>query len=104
MNLLSAMVRYKSYVHIWQLKIVALIDRNLDIPDESGKSSVKPELVRPLPWILFLPGLVILRSLRASLNIGAFIFGLSSIEPITVVRLTTHFLLLHRDNRIAENT
>lgn len=58
-----------------------------DISDEDEESSERTvKLTRPLPWILFLPGLVILRSIRVGLNIGAFILGSPRIEPITVVR------------------
>lgn len=48
----------------------------------------KIELVRPLPWILFLPGLVILRIIRSGLNLGAFILGYPQIQPSVMVRNT----------------
>jgi hypothetical protein len=54
--------------------------------EESGKIFGKIKLIRPLPWFLFLPGLVILRIIRCTINIGAYIFGYPLIQPITVVR------------------
>ncbi|OAD58025.1 hypothetical protein WN48_00817 [Eufriesea mexicana] len=60
--------------------------------EENGKVFGKIELVRPLPWILFLPGLVILRIIRGGLNVGAFILGYPQIQPSTVVK----FVQKHR--------
>lgn len=54
--------------------------------EENGKVFGKIELVRPLPWILFLPGLVILRIIRGGLNVGAFILGYPQIQPSGVVK------------------
>ncbi|KOC69848.1 hypothetical protein WH47_07058, partial [Habropoda laboriosa] len=54
--------------------------------EENGKVFGKIELVRPLPWILFLPGLVILRIIRCGLNVGAFILGYPQIQPSGMVK------------------
>ncbi|XP_076287919.1 uncharacterized protein LOC143212714 isoform X5 [Lasioglossum baleicum] len=54
--------------------------------EEHGKMFGKIELVRPLPWILFLPGLVILRIIRGGLNAGAFLFGYPRVEAIVMVK------------------
>nr|XP_033194120.1 myosin tail region-interacting protein MTI1-like [Bombus vancouverensis nearcticus] len=58
-----------------------------EIEDEDkGKVFGKMKLVRPLPWLIFLPGLLILRIIRCSINVGAYIFGYPQIQPITMVR------------------
>ncbi|XP_015436175.1 PREDICTED: uncharacterized protein LOC107191613 isoform X2 [Dufourea novaeangliae] len=54
--------------------------------EENGKIFGKIELVRPLPWILFLPSLVILRIIRGGLNVGAFLLGYPRIEPSGMVK------------------
>ncbi|XP_077269954.1 uncharacterized protein LOC143901459 isoform X2 [Temnothorax americanus] len=54
--------------------------------DENRKDSGKPELVRPLPWLLFLPSLVLLRVIRATLNIGGYILGYPEITPSRMVK------------------
>ncbi|KAL0101119.1 hypothetical protein PUN28_018756 [Cardiocondyla obscurior] len=54
--------------------------------DEDRKDSGKPELVRPLPWLLFLPSLVMLRMIRVTVNIGAFILGYSQVTPCDTVK------------------
>ncbi|XP_024877770.1 uncharacterized protein LOC112458394 isoform X1 [Temnothorax curvispinosus] len=54
--------------------------------DENRKDSGKPELVRPLPWLLFLPSLVLLRVIRATLNIGGYILGYPEITPSGMVK------------------
>ncbi|XP_012537520.1 uncharacterized protein LOC105837355 isoform X2 [Monomorium pharaonis] len=54
--------------------------------DENRKDSGKPHLVRPLPWLLFLPSLVLLRVMRVTVNIGAFIFGYSQITPSGMIK------------------
>ena len=46
----------------------------------------EPEIIRPLPWVLFLPTLIILRLVRVTLNIGATVLGYTEIEPSTAVR------------------
>ncbi|XP_072764955.1 uncharacterized protein [Anoplolepis gracilipes] len=60
--------------------------------DENGKSSEKSEFVRPLPWIFFLPSLMMLRTIRMTINVGAFIMGYSRITPSSLVK----FLQLSR--------
>ncbi|XP_078042790.1 uncharacterized protein LOC144473095 isoform X4 [Augochlora pura] len=54
--------------------------------EENGKLFGKIELLRPLPWILFIPGLVILRVIRVGINVGAFIFGYPYVEPLKMVK------------------
>ncbi|XP_076683176.1 uncharacterized protein LOC143376581 [Andrena cerasifolii] len=54
--------------------------------EENGKMFGKVELVRPLPWVLFLPGLVILRIIRTGLNVGALILGYPRIQPSGMVK------------------
>ncbi|XP_071860281.1 uncharacterized protein isoform X1 [Bombus fervidus] len=54
--------------------------------EDSGKIFGKIKLIRPLPWFLFLPGLVILRIIRCTINIGAYIFGYPRIQPSTMVK------------------
>ncbi|XP_076395621.1 uncharacterized protein LOC100874610 isoform X2 [Megachile rotundata] len=54
--------------------------------EENGKVFGKIELVRPLPWVLFLPGLVILRIIRVSLNVGAFVLGYPRMQPSGMVK------------------
>ena len=57
-----------------------------DKTEESGKIFGKLELVRPLPWLLFLPGLVILRIIRVGLNVGAYILGYPRVQASGMVR------------------
>lgn len=59
----------------------------IDISGENRKDAAKPELVRPLPWLLFLPSLVLLRAIRVTVNMGAFILGYPKITPSRMVRL-----------------
>ncbi|XP_043251214.1 uncharacterized protein LOC122396683 isoform X2 [Colletes gigas] len=54
--------------------------------DENGKVFGKIQLVRPLPWILFLPSLLMLRIVRAGLNVGAFVLGYPKIQPSGMVK------------------
>ncbi|PBC27914.1 hypothetical protein APICC_10094 [Apis cerana cerana] len=54
--------------------------------EENGKVFGRIELVRPLPWLFFLPGLVILRIIRCGLNLGAFILGYPQIRPSGMVK------------------
>ncbi|XP_051174713.1 uncharacterized protein LOC127290278 isoform X4 [Leptopilina boulardi] len=54
--------------------------------DENGKTFGEVELVRPLPWILFLPGLILLRAVRIALNVGAFVCGYPLIQPSGIVK------------------
>ncbi|XP_034946657.1 uncharacterized protein Jabba isoform X2 [Chelonus insularis] len=55
-------------------------------PEENGKSFNEIKLVRPLPWIFFLPSLLILRGFRLVWNIGACILGYPEIQPSDIVR------------------
>lgn len=54
--------------------------------EENGKSFQSMELVRPLPWVLFLPGLIILRLLRFGWNLGAAVVGYPTMEPSDIVK------------------
>ncbi|XP_055620517.1 uncharacterized protein LOC129764908 [Toxorhynchites rutilus septentrionalis] len=56
------------------------------IDDGSGKLSISaPPLVRPLPWILFLPALIALRLVRVALSLLALMVGRQPVYPSTVV-------------------
>ncbi|XP_050455986.1 uncharacterized protein LOC126853900 isoform X4 [Cataglyphis hispanica] len=57
-----------------------------EVEDENGKSSGKLEFVRPLPWILFLPSLVMLRTIRMTVNVGAFVIGYPQVTPSALVK------------------
>nr|XP_033333442.1 uncharacterized protein LOC117224548 isoform X5 [Megalopta genalis] len=54
--------------------------------EEDGKIFGRIELLRPLPWILFLPGLIMLRIFRDGINVGAYILGYPRLEPIKMVK------------------
>ncbi|XP_015118514.1 uncharacterized protein LOC107042131 isoform X3 [Diachasma alloeum] len=56
------------------------------VTEENGKFLQSMELVRPLPWVLFLPGLIVLRLCRFGWNLGAVIFGYPTIEPSDIVK------------------
>ncbi|XP_015606389.1 uncharacterized protein LOC107273086 isoform X2 [Cephus cinctus] len=55
--------------------------------ETNGKTFGKMELVRPLPWIFFLPSLIILRAIRMGLNVGAFVLGYPTVQPSGMVKL-----------------
>ncbi|XP_058797946.1 uncharacterized protein LOC131668102 isoform X5 [Phymastichus coffea] len=55
--------------------------------EENGKSFGKPELVRPLPWIVFLPTILMLRVFRASINAVVVILGYPTVEPSDMIRV-----------------
>jgi len=55
--------------------------------EENGKSFGKIELVRPLPWILFLPTLLVLRIVRISINVTARVLGYPTVEPADMIRV-----------------
>ncbi|CAD6222272.1 GSCOCG00000884001-RA-CDS [Cotesia congregata] len=89
-----------SHLTIGQL-LIRFIDRSLNIvektaqwslpyseviAEEDGKLFKTIELVRPLPWIFFLPSLVVLRSFRLTWNIGAWVFGYPQIQPVDIVK------------------
>ncbi|XP_012276905.1 uncharacterized protein LOC105697811 isoform X2 [Orussus abietinus] len=54
--------------------------------EENGKVFGQKELVRPLPWVLFIPGLIILRAIRTILNVGSFILGYPEVQPTRMVQ------------------
>ncbi|XP_018404962.1 PREDICTED: myb-like protein X isoform X3 [Cyphomyrmex costatus] len=49
------------------------------------------ELVRPLPWLLFLPSLIILRIIRVIVNIGASILSYPKITSSEMVKLVQKY-------------
>lgn len=52
----------------------------------TGKTTISaPPLVRPLPWVLFLPALLALRLLRYFLSIVALLMGHQPVYPVTMV-------------------
>ncbi|XP_065086231.1 heat shock protein DDB_G0288861 [Ochlerotatus camptorhynchus] len=54
--------------------------------EDTGKTTISaPPLVRPLPWIFFLPALIALRLLRYSLSFVALLIGKQPVCPITMV-------------------
>ncbi|XP_058461921.1 uncharacterized protein LOC131436937 isoform X2 [Malaya genurostris] len=54
--------------------------------DDPGKINITaPPLIRPLPWLLFLPALIALRLIRMSLSFLALMLGKPPIYPATVV-------------------
>lgn len=54
--------------------------------DDSNKINISaPPLIRPLPWILFLPALITLRLLRAFLSFVALLIGKPPVHPNTLV-------------------
>jgi hypothetical protein len=57
------------------------------ITEENGKSLNNVELERPLPWVFFLPSLLILRIFRFGLNIGTGLLGYSRLEPSDMVSI-----------------
>ncbi|XP_077291806.1 jabba isoform X2 [Arctopsyche grandis] len=50
------------------------------------KTVAVAELTRPLPWILFLPTLLMLRFLREGLSLGALIMGKEPVRPSAIVK------------------
>ncbi|EFN76898.1 hypothetical protein EAI_10440 [Harpegnathos saltator] len=60
------------------------LPRNEDISE--NEESRRADLVRPMPWPLFLPTLLFLRVIRASLNAGAFMLGLPLVSSVSMVR------------------
>jgi hypothetical protein len=50
------------------------------------ETSSRPELVRPLPWILFLPLLVCLRLVKIAAEMVSFLRGREPPRPLQVVR------------------
>ncbi|GAB1859547.1 hypothetical protein CAJAP_00626 [Camponotus japonicus] len=65
----------------------SLPDQEIDLAeDENKKTSEKSGLVRPLPWILFLPSLIMLRIIRMVMNAGALLIGYSQVTPSGLVK------------------
>ncbi|OXU28129.1 hypothetical protein TSAR_008575 [Trichomalopsis sarcophagae] len=54
---------------------------------ENGKTFGEVELVRPLPWIIFLPALLFLRIIRIGLDALGAILGYPQVEPSDMVRV-----------------
>ncbi|EAT41475.1 AAEL006890-PA [Aedes aegypti] len=57
-------------------------------PSEEDTSKVNispPPLIRPLPWIMFLPALIALRLIRASLSLVALMIGKQPVYPENMV-------------------
>lgn len=52
---------------------------------EGKRSKAPPCLIRPLPWILFLPTLIVLRYTRVILSLISICFGYDEIEASTMV-------------------
>lgn len=50
------------------------------------ETSPRPDLARPLPWILFLPLLVCLRLVKNAAELVAFLRGREPPRPLQVVR------------------
>jgi hypothetical protein len=53
--------------------------------DSDEKSIHPPPLIRPLPWLLFLPALIVLRFIRTGLSLLLLICGQSPITPVALV-------------------
>lgn len=53
--------------------------------DTSKMNISPPPLIRPLPWILFLPALIALRLVRVSLSFIALLIGKQPVYPATMV-------------------
>lgn len=63
--------------------------------DEAGADGSKisaPPLIRPLPWLLFLPALVIMRMVRVGLSLLALLVGRPPVTPASMV----HFVQIKR--------
>lgn len=53
--------------------------------EDVGTNISGPPLVRPLPWLLFLPALIVLRLIRTVLSMGARFIGRGPVLPATMV-------------------
>lgn len=60
-------------------------------PEEQDPRGRPATLIRPLPWLIFLPTLIALRWARFSASIGSMLIGCGSIAPIDVVAYTQTF-------------
>lgn len=66
----------------WSLPQVTLVTAN----DDPNKINITaPPLIRPLPWLLFLPALIALRLIRATLSFLALMLGQPPVDPVTMV-------------------
>ncbi|XP_023246962.1 uncharacterized protein LOC106642631 isoform X1 [Copidosoma floridanum] len=78
-------------------KVLTILDEclqwSLPLPEKTeeknGEPCGKTELKRPLPWIIFLPTLVVLRITRLALNFSVYILSMEPYEP-------AHMLLMIR--------
>lgn len=53
--------------------------------DVTGTNISGPPLIRPLPWLLFLPALIALRIVRSTLSLSARAIGRGPVLPATIV-------------------
>ncbi|XP_058126347.1 uncharacterized protein LOC131283118 [Anopheles ziemanni] len=53
--------------------------------EDAGTNISGPPLIRPLPWLLFLPALIVLRLIRTVLSMGARAIGRGPVLPATMV-------------------
>ncbi|XP_053663065.1 uncharacterized protein LOC128712194 [Anopheles marshallii] len=56
-----------------------------DESEDVGGNISGPPLIRPLPWLLFLPALIALRIVRSALSMGARFVGRGPVLPSSVV-------------------
>lgn len=60
----------------------------ISITDSDEKTLQPPPLIRPLPWLVFLPALVVLRLVRIGLSLLFLVCGQSPVTPTSMV----HFI------------
>nr|XP_040241174.2 nucleolar protein dao-5 [Anopheles coluzzii] len=53
--------------------------------EDIGSNISGPPLIRPLPWLLFLPALIVLRMVRSTLSLGARFIGRGPVLPSSMV-------------------
>uniref|UniRef100_A0A182P9V7 Uncharacterized protein n=1 Tax=Anopheles epiroticus TaxID=199890 RepID=A0A182P9V7_9DIPT len=68
-------------VGVYSSKTSAAADDSEDI----GSNISSPPLIRPLPWLLFLPALIVLRMVRSALSLGARFIGRGPVLPSSMV-------------------
>uniref|UniRef100_A0A182JQQ0 Uncharacterized protein n=1 Tax=Anopheles christyi TaxID=43041 RepID=A0A182JQQ0_9DIPT len=56
-----------------------------DESEDFGSNISGPPLIRPLPWLLFLPALIVLRMVRSALSLGARFIGRGPVLPSNMV-------------------
>lgn len=56
-----------------------------DESEDVGGNISRPPLIRPLPWLLFLPALIALRLVRSALSMGARVVGRGPVLPSSMV-------------------